>query len=84
MCPLGLRTYYLGTLSFLGKYTLETYLLQHHVWMTSNAKSLLARAPKQKQGRTKRALLSSGLGFGAGRWRCAGGGGVGPRIKEHA
>jgi hypothetical protein len=29
----------------LGKTTLETYLLQHHVWMTSNAKTLLTWVP---------------------------------------
>ena len=29
----------------LGKTTLETYLLQHHVWLTSNAKTLLNITP---------------------------------------
>lgn len=29
----------------LGKTTLETYLLQHHVWLTSNAKTLLTIVP---------------------------------------
>ena len=29
----------------LGKTTLETYLLQHHIWLTSNAKTLLTLVP---------------------------------------
>ena len=29
----------------IGKTTLETYLLQHHIWLTSNAKSLLTLLP---------------------------------------
>jgi N-acetylneuraminate 9-O-acetyltransferase len=33
------------SLHLLGKTTLETYLLQHHVWLTSNAKTLLTLVP---------------------------------------
>lgn len=33
------------SLHALGKTTLETYLLQHHVWLTSNAKTLLTLVP---------------------------------------
>jgi N-acetylneuraminate 9-O-acetyltransferase len=33
------------SLHVLGKTTLETYLLQHHVWLTSNAKTLLTLVP---------------------------------------
>ena len=33
------------SLHALGKTTLETYLLQHHVWLTSNAKTLLTLTP---------------------------------------
>jgi hypothetical protein len=29
----------------LGKTTLETYLLQHHIWLTTNAKTLLTLVP---------------------------------------
>eukprot|EP00924_Labyrinthula_sp_SR-Ha-C_P000485 snap_masked-scaffold_27-processed-gene-0.22-mRNA-1 protein AED:0.25 eAED:0.26 QI:0/0/0/0.8/1/1/5/0/945 len=29
----------------MGKVTLETYLMQHHIWLTSNAKSLLVLVP---------------------------------------
>lgn len=40
-----LRSYYLGTLHDLGKITLESYLMQHHIWLTSNAKTLLVLLP---------------------------------------
>ena len=40
-----LRTRYLEPLHSLGKITLETYLMQHHVWLTSNAKTLLVLVP---------------------------------------
>ena len=36
-----MRSYHSGMLHEMGKVTLETYLLQHHVWLTSNAKTLL-------------------------------------------
>lgn len=42
---LTLRMYYMGVLHELGKITLETYLMQHHVWLTSNAKTLLVIVP---------------------------------------
>lgn len=32
-------------LESIGKVTLETYLLQHHIWLTSNAKTLLILIP---------------------------------------
>ena len=40
-----LRSYSLGLLHQIGKSTLETYLMQHHIWLTSNAKSLLIIFP---------------------------------------
>jgi hypothetical protein len=40
-----LRQVHLGVLATIGKYTLETYLLQHHVWLTSNAKTVLVLVP---------------------------------------
>lgn len=40
-----LRTRYLEPLHSLGKITLETYLMQHHIWLTSNAKTLLVVVP---------------------------------------
>jgi len=40
-----LRGYSLDMLHQIGKTTLETYLLQHHIWLTSNAKSLLIVFP---------------------------------------
>ena len=40
-----LRSYSLDLLHQIGKTTLETYLMQHHIWLTSNAKSLLTLIP---------------------------------------
>ncbi|CAN0589917.1 unnamed protein product, partial [Ectocarpus sp. 12 AP-2014] len=40
-----MRTRYLEPLHSLGKITLETYLMQHHIWLTSNAKTLLVVIP---------------------------------------
>ena len=40
-----LRSYSLDLLHQIGKSTLETYLMQHHIWLTSNAKSLLIIIP---------------------------------------
>lgn len=40
-----LRSIHLGVLATIGKYTLETYLMQHHVWLTSNAKTVLVFVP---------------------------------------
>ena len=36
-----MRSYHSGLLHEMGKITLETYLMQHHIWLTSNAKTLL-------------------------------------------
>ena len=40
-----MREYSLDLLHQIGKTTLETYLMQHHIWLTSNAKSLLTLIP---------------------------------------
>jgi hypothetical protein len=48
---------YSGLLHELGKITLETYLMQHHVWLTSNAKTLLVITP----GYPKINLLAASL-----------------------
>ena len=40
-----LRSHSFEFLRQLGKSTLETYLMQHHIWMTSNAKTLLTFVP---------------------------------------
>lgn len=39
------RSYISMSMHVLGKTTLETYLLQHHIWLTSNAKTLLTIVP---------------------------------------
>lgn len=41
----GIRSKVSMSLHDLGKTTLETYLLQHHIWLTSNAKTLLTIVP---------------------------------------
>lgn len=41
----GIRSQVSMSFHDLGKTTLETYLLQHHVWLTSNAKTLLTLVP---------------------------------------
>ena len=43
-----LRGFNSGMLHNLGKTTLETYLLQHHLWLTSNAKTLLTLVPNHR------------------------------------
>lgn len=40
-----LRNHSLDLLHQIGKTTLETYLMQHHIWLTSDAKSLLTLVP---------------------------------------
>lgn len=40
-----LRAYHLHYMAEMGKTTLETYLMQHHIWLTSNAKTLLVLVP---------------------------------------
>ena len=40
-----LRNHSMDLLHQIGKTTLETYLMQHHIWLTSNAKSLLTLIP---------------------------------------
>lgn len=40
-----LRGHSMELLHQIGKTTLETYLMQHHIWLTSNAKSLLTLVP---------------------------------------
>lgn len=40
-----LRSHSLDLLHQIGKTTLETYLMQHHIWLTSDAKSLLVLIP---------------------------------------
>ena len=40
-----LRNHTLELLHQIGKTTLETYLMQHHIWLTSDAKSLLTLVP---------------------------------------
>ena len=40
-----LRDHSLDLLHQIGKTTLETYLMQHHIWLTSDAKSLLTLVP---------------------------------------
>lgn len=40
-----LRNHSLDLLHQIGKTTLETYLMQHHIWLTSDAKSLLTLIP---------------------------------------
>ena len=40
-----LRGHSMELLHQIGKTTLETYLLQHHIWLTSNAKTLLTLVP---------------------------------------
>jgi hypothetical protein len=41
-----LRTWHCHYLAEMGKITLETYLMQHHIWLTSNAKTLLVLIPE--------------------------------------
>jgi hypothetical protein len=40
-----LRSYHLKLLHLIGKTTLEAYLMQHHIWLTSNSKTILIFFP---------------------------------------
>jgi hypothetical protein len=57
-----LRSHYAHSLHELGKVTLETYLLQHHLWLSSNAKTLLRLIP-QEDWRACNMLVTTALYF---------------------
>jgi hypothetical protein len=40
-----LRSHSMGLLQEIGKTTLETYAMQHHIWLTSNSKTILVFLP---------------------------------------
>ena len=40
-----MRSYSMELLQEIGKTTLETYLMQHHIWLTSNSKTVLVFLP---------------------------------------
>ena len=61
-----LRSHYAHSLHELGKVTLETYLLQHHIWLTSNAKTLLCLIPN-RDWRACNMLLATVLYYFASR-----------------
>jgi len=42
-----LRTYHIQLFSVLGKISLELYILQHHIWLTSSSKTVLTLIPGQ-------------------------------------
>ena len=54
----GSRKYYCNLPHFLGKLTLESYLMQYHVWLSSNATQLLTIIPGYP---LINALLATGL-----------------------
>jgi hypothetical protein len=41
-----MRSHSMGFLQEIGKTTLETYAMQHHIWLTSNSKTVLVFLPK--------------------------------------
>ena len=40
-----IRQFHSSTLAFMGKITLETYLMQHHIWLSKNAKAVFVVVP---------------------------------------
>ena len=59
----GLRAWYSQPLHELGKTTLETYLMQHHLWLSSNAKSLLTIVQGFPKVQPARAAFFFSTGF---------------------
>ena len=47
-CTAYLRSVYIKPLSDLGKITLETYLLQYHIWLSGFSRKLLVLIPDQR------------------------------------
>ena len=62
-CTKLLRSWHCALLSSMGTYTLETYLLQHHLWLSSNAKSLVVLIPGDVRSHHSLSLSSTPSGI---------------------
>ena len=62
----GLRNHYSGAYAWLGKISLETFVLQYHLWLAADTKGLLTLGWFGDGGMSDMGWL--GRGMGLGRW----------------
>lgn len=65
-CTRGMRNYYSGAYAWLGKISLETFVLQYHLWLAADTKGLLSLGWFGDGGMADMGRLGRGMGFG--RW----------------
>lgn len=65
-CTRALRNHYSAAFAWLGKISLETFVMQYHIWLAADTKGLLSLGVFGEGGMVQRGVL--GRGMGAGRW----------------
>ena len=65
-CTRGMRNHYSSAYAWLGKISLETFVLQYHIWLAADTKGLLSLGWFGDGGMSQVGML--GRGMGIGRW----------------